>query len=82
MSSPVSAEVLDRLAGFDSPTISNAIEAFEVRDRTEGYASMELRCQFPDLPPMVGYAVTCTADSTTPGSKRTSKLPGLAPLGS
>jgi regulator of RNase E activity RraA len=26
---------------------------------------MELRCLFPELKPMVGYAVTCTADSTS-----------------
>ena len=44
------------------------------------YASMELRCQFPDLAPMVGYAVTCTADSTTPGPLRRSKLPDFLDL--
>jgi len=60
-------EQIDLLAKYDSPTISNAIEAFRVRDPTDGYASRDLRCQFPDLGAMVGYAVTCTADSTTPG---------------
>ena len=74
MMAPVGPEVLEALEGFDTATVSNAIEAFNVRDRTEGYASMELRCQFPDLKPMVGYAVTCTADSTTPGPKRPSNL--------
>ena len=63
-------EVIEALREFDSATVSNAIEAFDVRDPTEGYASMEVRCLFPDLPPMVGYAVTCVADSTTPGPQR------------
>ncbi len=61
---------LAALAKIDSPTIANAIEAFNVRDATEGYASLELRCLFPDLPPFVGYAITCTADSTTPGDRK------------
>lgn len=74
MSSPLSPEIIEVLRQFDSPTISNAIEGFRVRDLTEGYASMELRCHFPDLRPMVGYALTCTADSTTPGPKRPSGL--------
>lgn len=52
------------LARFDSATIANAIERFGVRDRLEGYSSLELQCQFPELPPIVGYAVTCTAEST------------------
>lgn len=60
-------EQLAALRAIDSPTIANAIEAFKVRDRTEGYASLELRCLFPELGVMVGYAVTATADSTTPG---------------
>ena len=66
-------DTLEILRQFDSATVSNAIESFEVRDRTEGYTSMELRCQFPELPPMVGFAVTCTMDSTTPGPKRPNK---------
>ena len=74
MGNSVSAEIIQALRQFDSPTVSNAIEAFQVRDLTEGYMSMELRCQFPDLKPMVGYAVTCTMDSTTPGPKRKGKL--------
>jgi 4-hydroxy-4-methyl-2-oxoglutarate aldolase len=56
---------LDALRAIDSPTVSNAIERFAVRPRCVGFAGHELRCAFPDLGSMVGYAVTCTADSTT-----------------
>jgi 4-hydroxy-4-methyl-2-oxoglutarate aldolase len=48
------------LQRFDSPTLSNAIETFDARPRDEGYMSMEIRCLFPDLGPMVGYAATGT----------------------
>lgn len=58
-------EQLEELRQIDSPTISNAIEQLRVRPRLQGYAGWELRCAFPDLGSMVGYAVTCTADSTT-----------------
>lgn len=58
---------LDELRLIDSPTISNAIERFKVRPRLQGFAGWELRCVFPELGTTLGYAVTCTADSTTEG---------------
>jgi 4-hydroxy-4-methyl-2-oxoglutarate aldolase len=61
----LSPEQLDALRQIDSPTVSNAIEQFGVRPRVEGFAGWELRCAFPELGTMVGYAVTCTADTTT-----------------
>jgi 4-hydroxy-4-methyl-2-oxoglutarate aldolase len=63
-------EIVEALRQFDSPTVSNAIEHFQVRDPTNGYASMELQCHFPALPPMAGYAITCTVDTTTAGDDR------------
>ena len=58
-------EQIQELAAIDSPTISNAIERFRIRPRLQGFAGWDLRCIFPDLGSTVGYAVTCTADSTT-----------------
>lgn len=58
---------IDELRRIDSPTIANAIETFEIRPRVSGYVGYDIRCIFPDLPPTVGYAVTCTVDSTTEG---------------
>src|SRR5579859_4228998 len=60
-------EQLSVLRRIDSPTISNAIETFKARPRVAGYVGYDIRCIFPDLPPTVGYAVTCTVDSTTEG---------------
>lgn len=70
----LSPEQLAKLAGIDSPTVANAIEAFGLRDPTEGYASHFLHCLFPELPPVVGYAVTCRVDSTTAGKGRPTRI--------
>ena len=61
---------LEELRSMDSPTVANAIEAFKVRDDTEGYMGMDISCFTPEFGVMVGYAVTITADSTTPGRAR------------
>ena len=48
------------LAQYDTPTISNTIELFEVRPRNEGYMDGRIRACFPEMPPAVGYAATAT----------------------
>lgn len=63
-------EQLEFLRSVDTPTLSNAIEWFQVRDRTEGFVGSDVRCLFPRLGTMVGYALTATGDSTTPGQPR------------
>ena len=50
--------MIDALRKITSPTVANAIETFNVRPRNEGYMSSELRALFPELGPLVGYAVT------------------------
>jgi len=57
---------LKRLAQFDTPTISNAIELFEVRPRTAGYMDGRIRACFPELPPIVGFAATATMRCAQP----------------
>ena len=69
MAVDLTPEQLDALRRIDSPTIANAIETFQIRPRVAGYVGFDIRCIFPDLPPTVGYAVTCTVDSTTEGRK-------------
>ena len=51
-------DVFEALRRYDTPTLSNAIETFGVRPYDEGFASLDIRCLFPDLGPMVGYAAT------------------------
>lgn len=57
-SSPLTPAQLDELRRYNSPTISNAIEIFHVRARHLGFLPHQIRCLFPDLGPIVGYAVT------------------------
>ncbi len=64
---PLPEETLKRLAEFDTPTICNAVEDLETRDPTEGYMGLDVKCMFPELGRMVGYAVTATGRSTVPG---------------
>ncbi len=60
-------EQLEELRKIDSPTISNAIETLQVRDRFEGYLGPEIRCMFPELKPTLGYAVTVTIENVPAG---------------
>jgi 4-hydroxy-4-methyl-2-oxoglutarate aldolase len=60
-------EQLEALGRLDGCTLANAIETFSVRPRNEGFASPSaVRCIFPNLPPMLGYAVTGTIRSASP----------------
>jgi len=54
----LSREAFESLRTLDTCTASNAIETFELRLRNEGFVVQAARCQFPRLPPMLGYAVT------------------------
>lgn len=49
---------LDALRRFDTCTLANAIERFNIRPRNEGFMSGAVTCRFPHFPPMVGLAVT------------------------
>ena len=54
------------LKAIDSPTIANAIEEFDVRDRRAGYMDSSIRCLYPDLSEIVGYAFTITFKNRGP----------------
>lgn len=54
------------LKKFDTPTICNAIELFDVRPRNVGFMNDTIKACFPKMPPMVGYAVTSTFRSMAP----------------
>lgn len=62
----LSAATLGKLAQFDTPTICNLIELFEVRPRNRGYMDSRVRSNYPDFPPMVGFACTAAFRSDAP----------------
>lgn len=59
------AKFLDYLKSVDTPTLCNAIELLGVRKHHEGFTPLELRCLFPELGRMIGYAVTAQVESMT-----------------
>ena len=57
---------LAKLALFDTPTICNVIELFDIRPRNTGFMDARIRACFPEMPPVVGYAATATFRSSAP----------------
>src|SRR5690606_16713792 len=62
----ISQATLDQLAKFDTPTICNVIELFDIRPRNVGYTDHRIQCNFPEFPPMVGFASTAAFRSDAP----------------
>ena len=62
----ITAKALAKLAQYDTPTICNIIELFDVRPRNQGYMDLRIKCNFPELPPMVGFATTACFRSDAP----------------
>jgi regulator of RNase E activity RraA len=60
---PIDPQVLETLRRYDTPTVLNAIELFDVRPRHEGFADGRIRACFPEMGPVVGYATTATFTS-------------------
>ena len=54
----LTTEQLEALRRYNTPTISNAIEIFDIRRRHLGFLPHRIRCLLPDLGPIVGSAVT------------------------
>src|SRR5581483_8929792 len=50
--------VIDALRKITSPSVANAIETFNLRPRNHGQMSSDIKTLFPELGPLVGYAVT------------------------
>jgi regulator of RNase E activity RraA len=61
-----SAADLELLRRYDTPTVCNVIELFDIRPRHLGYMDGRIQACYPKLPPMVGYASTATFRSSAP----------------
>jgi len=66
MKPPLAPEQLESLRRLDACTLANAIETFQVRLRNEGFVDHAIRCLFPHLQPMVGYAATIKVRGSAP----------------
>jgi regulator of RNase E activity RraA len=64
--SVLTPELIQQYRRLKGPSVSNAIETFDLRLRNEGFADGRIRCMFPAHPPVVGYAVTARIRSSAP----------------
>ncbi len=58
---------IEKLRQFDTATVCNVIELFDVRPHHQGYLKGSVRALFPEMPPMVGFAVTGTYTGASSG---------------
>jgi len=70
--SALTSDQLEAIRRFDACTVANAVELLHVRLPNEGFADATIRCQFENLPPMIGYAATgrIRVSATPPNSHR------------
>lgn len=64
-------ELIAFLKTVDTATVANAAELLKTRPNAEGYASLELKCLFPEFGPMCGYAVTAQVETVSLGAPKT-----------
>jgi 4-hydroxy-4-methyl-2-oxoglutarate aldolase len=57
--------LIEYLKTIDSPTLSNAIELLQARPHRDGFTPLQIRCLFPELGRMCGYAVTAQVETVT-----------------
>ncbi len=62
----ISQKTLAKLRTFDTPTICNVIELFDVRPRHTGFMDARIVAAFPEMPPRVGFAATATFRASAP----------------
>ncbi len=65
MSPQQKSELIPYLKTVDTPTLSNAIEELNIRPRHDGFAPLSIRCMFPELGRMCGYAVTAHVETVS-----------------
>lgn len=61
------APILRQLMEFDSALLTNALIYIDPTPDEEIYMGGSIQCQTPGIGPMVGVAVTCEIDSSSPG---------------
>jgi len=57
---------LEELRRWDTPTVANAFEQLNARDRLEGFMRPAIRCIFPELGIINGFAGTATIRASRP----------------
>jgi regulator of RNase E activity RraA len=72
-------ELLEELRQYDTPSVTNVVATYPEQDICLGlynpwsenwYTDQSIRCMYPELGPLVGYAVTCVYGLPDPGFGR------------
>jgi regulator of RNase E activity RraA len=75
------AETLEALRDFDTPSITNVVATYPTNPLCLGlynpwtenwYTDQSIRCMYPEMGPVVGYAVTCVYGLPDPNYSRLS----------
>jgi 4-hydroxy-4-methyl-2-oxoglutarate aldolase len=82
-------EMLQEVRGFDTPSITNVVATYPANPLCLGlynpwteswYTDQSIRCMYPELGPLVGYAVTCVYGLPDPNYSRLSFMDVLEAL--
>ena len=66
MNPPLLPDELEALRRLDACLLANTVETFHRRPRNEGFMDGSIRCLFPQLPAIIGYAATVTIRGSAP----------------
>src|SRR5512136_463070 len=70
MPKDLNAGELEALRRWPSCAISNAIELFNIRPRNAGFMLPDIKCVFPEMGGMIGYAATAVISADSPEGRR------------
>ena len=65
----ITGEQLRQVSSMQTCAVSNAIESLNIRSRTEGFMSPDIKSMFPEMGSMAGFAVTAVIKASTPSSE-------------
>ena len=66
--SELTQKQIDSVSEMQTWAVSNAIERLNIRSRTEGFMTPDIKSMFPEMGTMVGFAVTAVIKASTPPS--------------
>ena len=66
--SELTQKQIDSVSEMQTCAVSNAIESLNIRSRTEGFMTPDIKSMFPEMGTMVGFAVTAVIKASTPPS--------------
>lgn len=71
---PFNDSDLERLTGWDTPTICNGLELVCPERRATGFTTKPLVCLYPEMKPIIGFACTARIRSHSPSPEPAEQL--------